>query len=151
MKIITDTSDDAQRFLARREIALAGVSRNPKKFGSIVFKTLKSKGFKVYPLNPNADYLDDETCYKSLHDLPDTVKNLVIVLKPADTEAVVTEAIKKGISRIWIQQGSETEAAVNKALAAGVSLISGKCILMYANPSGFHKFHMYVNKLFGKY
>jgi uncharacterized protein len=143
--------EEAIRFLNSKEIALAGASRDPKKFGNVVMKTLQSKGFKIYPLNPNTDTIDNETCYKSVKDLPENVRNLLIVLQPSETEKVVQEAVDRGIKDIWIQQGSENENVLRIAREANVRLISGKCVLMYANPTGFHKFHMRINKIFGKY
>jgi predicted CoA-binding protein len=143
--------DEALGFVNDNDIAIAGVSRNPKKFGNIVFKTLKSKGMKVYPVNPNTESLDGELCYKSVHELPAGVKSLLVLLKPADTENVVREAIQQGITRMWIQQGSETPEAVKIANDAGIKVITDRCILMYAHPTGFHKFHRNLNKLFGKY
>jgi predicted CoA-binding protein len=61
------------------------------------------------------------------------------------------EAISRGIKKVWIQQGSETAEVLKTARQAGITVISGKCILMYADPSGVHKFHRRINKLFGKY
>src|SRR5205809_4537098 len=39
-------------FLAQRRIAVAGVSRNPHKFGNVLFRELKQRGYDVLPLNP---------------------------------------------------------------------------------------------------
>lgn len=151
MKNIKLLREEALQFVADKDIAVAGASRNPKKFGNIVYHTLKSKGLNVYPLNPNIDTLDNDLCYKSLQDLPANVKNLIVLLKPAETEKIVKDAIAKGITKIWIQQGSESAEAIKTAKESGLNVITGKCILMYANPTGFHKFHMRMNKLFGKY
>lgn len=151
MENLTLQREEALQFINDREIAIAGASRDPKKFGNIVFKTLQSKGMNVYPVNPNTDKLDQDVCYKKLEDIPDHVKNLLIVLKPEETKKAVQEAINKGFKKIWIQNGSESTEAITMAKDAGITLISKKCILMYANPTGFHKFHMRISKLFGKY
>lgn len=151
MKNLILLREEALQFVADKDIALAGASRDPKKFGHVVFKTLKSKGMNVYPLNPNAETIDGDICYKSPGDMPANVKNLLVLLKPAETEKIVQEAVDKGVQKIWIQQGSESQQAVKIARDAGVTVITGKCILMYANPTGFHKFHMRLSKLFGKY
>jgi hypothetical protein len=41
------TLNEIQKFLAPRKMAMAGVSRNPKKFGGSIFKELKEKGFEI--------------------------------------------------------------------------------------------------------
>lgn len=151
MKDIKIVREEALQFIHENEIALAGASRDPKKFGNIVFKTLKAKGVHIYPVNPNAQTLDGDTCYRTIAELPPQVKNLVVLLKPSETEKVIEEAIENGITKIWIQQGSESPAAIKTATNAGISLITGRCILMYAKPTGFHKFHRQLSKLFGQY
>ena len=40
---------EIQEFLAPKKLAIAGVSRNPKKFGYTVFKELREKDFEIYP------------------------------------------------------------------------------------------------------
>lgn len=151
MENLTLQREEALQFINDKEIAIAGASRDPKKFGNIVFKTLQSKGLSVYPVNPNTNKLGQDVCYKAIEDLPAHVKNLLIVLKPEETKKAVQEAIHKGFKKIWIQNGSESNEAVSLAKEAGITLISKKCILMYAQPTGFHKFHMRLNKLFGNY
>ena len=134
-----------------KEIAIAGVSRNPKKFGNVVYKTLKEKGYTVYPVNPNAENFEGEKSYKSVKELPSKVKNLIILLKPNEVPDVVDQSIEKGIAKIWLQQGSTNRGAIEKARNSGVEMVTNKCILMYTNPNGIHKFHAGINKFFGKY
>ena len=134
-----------------KEIAIAGVSRNPKKFGNVVYKTLREKGYTVYPVNPNAENFEGEKSYKSVKELPNKVKNLVILLKPNEVPEIVDQSIEKGIAKIWLQQGSTNKKAIEKARNSGVEMVTNKCILMYTNPNGIHKFHARINKLFGKY
>jgi predicted CoA-binding protein len=52
-------------FIASQPIAMAGVSRNPKKFGYMAFKELREKGLIVIPVNPSAaEILGDHRAYK---------------------------------------------------------------------------------------
>ena len=138
-------------FLTDKEIAVAGVSRDPKKFGNILFWTLKNKGYKVYPVNPNTDDIEGNICYRKLKDLPVEVKNLLVTTSKNDTENIIREAIDKGFRNIWIQNGCETDKAIKLAKDNHINLVSGVCILMYADPKGFHKFHQVLAKWFGKY
>ena len=42
-------------FLDKRNVfAVVGASRDPQKYGYQVYKDLKGAGYKVYPVNPNA-------------------------------------------------------------------------------------------------
>jgi uncharacterized protein len=137
-------------FLEAKEMAIAGVSRDPKKFGFVVYKDLKEKGFKVYPINPNTADIGGETCYSEIAGLPDNVKNLLLVTAKTRSLPLLREAVEKGISNVWIQQKSETPEALDYARSQNMNLVSGECILMHTDPvKGFHKFHRNLRKFFG--
>jgi len=141
-----------QAFLAPKEIAICGVSRNKKKFGRVVYDTLKERGFKVYGVNPNMTDIDGDPCYPDVSQLPGNVKYLYIVTPGKQTEEVVKKAIDKGIRNIWIQQMSESSSAVDLAEKNGITLIKKECILKFAEPvTSIHKFHRFLTKLFGMY
>lgn len=143
---------EIQQFLEPRKIAVAGASRNEKKFGGYVIKELMPKGFELFPVNPNADEIQGLKCYKSVSELPDDIKNLLVVTSKTETAGVVAEAIEKGLERFWFQQGAETDEAIALAIKAGKTVISKKCILMFATPvNGIHKFHRFFNKIVGAY
>lgn len=144
--------NEIQKFLAPRKFAIAGVSRNEKKWGGSIFKELREKGFELYPINPNADEIQGVKCYKSVKELPEDVKHLHITTRKSETEALVKEAIEMGIEMIWIQQGSQTPEALETLQKAGIPLIYKKCIMMFADPvKSIHGFHRSLVKLFGGY
>ncbi len=144
--------NDIQKFLEPKKLALAGASRNPKKFGGTVLKELIEKGFEVFPVNPNATEIQGQKCYPSVADLPEDVTHLLVVTPKNETAPVAEEAVKKGMKMIWIQQMSDTSEAINTINDAGITLITKKCILMFAGPvEGPHKFHRFFVKLFGRY
>lgn len=144
------TRASIESFLANRKIAVAGVSQNPKKFGHVVFKTLTDKGFEIFPINPSTDIIASTPCFRNVSALPVNVHNLLVLTSKKNTLEVVSEAIRKGIDHIWIQQGSETREAVELITAHKINLISGECILMHTDPvKGIHKFHRTIMKLFG--
>lgn len=146
-----NTRDNIKFFLNNEPIAIAGVSRNPKKFGNIVFQTLKNKGFNVIPLNPSPGEIDGVSFVNSISSLNGNIQKLLIVTNKKDTMSVINEAISKGIKNIWIQNGCETEEAINLATSQNIHLISKACILMYSDPTGFHKFHQVIANFFGGY
>ena len=144
------TKQQIEAFLAPKSFAIAGVSRNPKKFGGSVYAEMKKKGYTVYPINPHAETIGGDPCYASVSALPGEVKHLLVVTPKADTDKVIREAIDKGITRIWVQQMSETPDTLRLAEGNRVDLITGKCIFMFTDPRGIHKFHRMVMGLFGR-
>jgi uncharacterized protein len=141
-----------QEFLVGKEFAIAGVSRNKSKFGYLIFKDLKDRGFTLYPVNPKAGEIDDTKSYPDIQSLPEHVKKLYIVTKQGQTKQLVEDAVKKGIEQVWIQQMSDTAEAVKIAEENGLTLITGECMYMHAEPvKSIHKFHRGIRKFFGSF
>jgi predicted CoA-binding protein len=138
-------------FLGQQTLAVVGASRDEKKFGNKVYKDLIRKGYKTYPVNPNAEEIEGQPCYPDLSALPEAVDGVVFVVPPAQTEKVVREAAEVGVSRVWMQQGSESADAVRFCEDNGISVVAGECILMFAEPAEFyHRMHRWVWGLLGK-
>jgi uncharacterized protein len=145
------TKSDIQNFLQPRRFAIAGVSRNPKKFGRMVYDELKKSGYDLFPVNPNIGEINGEKCYSGIGELPGDVKHLFIATAKKDTDAVLREAIQKGMTHVWIQQMSETPETMRIAADSNIQLIVKKCIFMFADPvKGVHKFHKCLMGLFGR-
>lgn len=138
-------------FISQKTLAVVGVSKKKGKFGSTVYRELKAKGYRVFPVNPKIDDFEGDKCYSSLKELPEVPGGAVIVVSPKATENVVRDAAAAGISRIWIQQGAESQEAVVACKEKDISVIHSHCILMFAEPTGFpHRVHRYIWRLLGK-
>ncbi len=142
------TIDD---FLAQKTLAVVGVSRSGQKFGNTAYKELKAKGYRLFPVHPQAESIEGDKCYPSLGALPEQAGGVLIVVPPAQTEQVVREAAAANIKRVWMQQGAESEAALRFCQENGISAVSGECILMFAEPTALgHRLHRWVWGLMGK-
>ncbi len=136
-------------FMSQPVLAVAGVSRDSRKFGNAVYKELKTKGFRVFALNPNMQSIDGDPCYPSLKALPEKPGGLVICTAPATSEALVREAAEVGICNVWLQQGAESRAAIQFCQEKGIDVVAGECIMMYEpNPMFLHKFHKFFKETF---
>ncbi len=140
-----------QNFIASEPIAMAGVSRNPKKFGFAAFRELKEKGMNIIPVNPYATEIHGSRVYSDIKNLPGNVAGLIVVTGKDKTLSVIREAKDKGIKNIWIQKNSETGKEAGELEGSGTNLITGECILMFYKPDGIHKFHAALKKLFRRY
>ncbi|MEE4178239.1 MAG: CoA-binding protein, partial [Bacteroides sp.] len=138
-------------FLSQRHIAVAGYSRDPKKFGAQVYNLLKTRGYQVYAVNPaGGETPEKETIFCRIADLPDNVKAVWIGTKPEVTNQLIGEARNKEITHLWVQQMAGNEETQTLLDGSGLTGISKRCIFMYANPSGFHKFHRWLAGFFGQ-
>lgn len=146
------TKSQIDIFFKSNVIAIAGVSRNPKKFGNVAFKAIDDKKkYTLYPINPNTVEINGQKCYRDIISLPEDVGSIILIMQKEQTTAAVKQAIDKGIKNIWIQQKCDTPEALKLAADSGANIIYGKCIMMFADPvSGFHRFHRSVMGFFGK-
>jgi uncharacterized protein len=148
--LLMSKKENIDSFLKAGTIAVAGVSSNEKKFGSIVFKDLKKKGYNVVPVNPNLTEITGVRCYSSVNDIPGEVEALVTIVPPEKTLTIVNNINRTDIKYVWMQSGSESNEAADICERSGINVISGECILMFAQPEGFHKFHRFISRIFGK-
>ncbi len=136
--------------LSQKVLAVAGASRDPKKFGNTVYKELKFRGYRVLAVNPNAQAIEGDPCYPSLKALPEKVGGLVAVTQPAVTEQVVREAAELGITNIWLQQGAESPEVLQFCQEQDLNVVSGECIMMYQSHPAFpHNLHKFIKHAFG--
>jgi predicted CoA-binding protein len=146
------TQVEINDFFSQRSLAVVGVSRNTKKFGNAIYRTLKQQGFKVFPIHREADSIEGDRCYPGFKALPEKVGGVVICVPPVQTEKVLQEMMEAGISHAWMQKGAESSVALRFCEKNGITAIHDQCILMFAEPvASFHKFHRWMTKLIGKY
>lgn len=136
-------------FLEQKRIAVVGVSRT-RGFGNNIAQHLTECGYDVYPVNANADAINGRPCYRSLGNLPEPADAVVTVVPPQQTLQIIDDCARLGIKHVWMQQGSESTTAISKAEAGGLSVIHHSCVLMYARPTGIHRFHRKIMDFFGR-
>jgi uncharacterized protein len=143
--------DLVSEFLSQRKLALVGISRSGGGFGNVIFKDLRKKGYQVFPVHPQAAAIDGQACAPSVLKLSEKVGGVVLVVPPPVTDKVVREVVEAGITRVWMQQGSESVAAIRYCEENKVGVVHGRCILMFAEPAAFfHRTHRWLWRLFHK-
>ena len=148
--------DVINQFIEDKNVAVAGVSRDPQKWGHTLFKALIKKGYHVYPINPGADEIEGVKCYHAVPDLPDTVSNLIITTSPEATLEIIKSAKHSGIRNIWMHQGAggtgaQSQEAIDFCMENGMGVVYGFCPMMFLPPVGIHKIHLWMKKISGKF
>lgn len=140
-----------QNFLKEKKLAVVGVSRK-EKFGNHIFKELKDKGYQLYPCNPHLENFMGEKCYASIKDLPEEVTSAIITINKNKSRNIAEDLHNSRVKNLWFQNGTVDKETVAELKNKGYNVISGKCIMMYAEPVGnVHAFHRFFSKLFGNY
>jgi len=119
-----------RRFLDKKNVfAVVGASREPQKYGHQVYRDLRNAGYKVYAVNPNANEVMGDKCYPSLDALPAKPDVVDVVVPPKITEQIVETCKKLGITKVWMQPGSESELAIKFCEENGIEVVHGVCIM----------------------
>ena len=98
-----------------RSIAVAGVSTDPNKLGSIIFANMienQKKGVlkaPVYALNPSRDRIGDQPCYPSIEALPEIPELLIVAVPEAQTLALIRVAARAGVKAAVMITGGYAE------------------------------------------
>ena len=112
-----------------KTIAVVGLSQDPGKDSFKVASYMKSKGYKIIPVNPTAYEILDEKCYGSLDEVKDA-EIVAIFRSPEEAEQIVEQAIRKKAKVVWMQLGIKNERAAEKARQAGLEVVMDKCIMV---------------------
>ena len=124
--------------LAADTYAVVGASRDPRKYGFLVYRALKAAGKAVLAVNPHAGQVNGDRCYPTLDGLPALPEVAVVVVPPEAAEAAVADCARLGIRHVWMQPGAESDAAVAACRAAGIAVVSGgPCIMVLLRTRGF--------------
>lgn len=116
--------------MAQKKFAVVGATNNPQKYGNQILKNLKSRGYEVYPVNPNLKELEGLSCYPSLNDIPVKVDVVDFVVPPKATEEILKQCEELGLNRIWLQPGSESETAITFCRENNMKVVHSVCVML---------------------
>ncbi len=125
-----DVTETVDRILDHCEtFAVVGASPNERRASNGVIRVLLEHGYRVIPVNPNADEVRGMRCYPDLTSIPEEVVVDVVDIFRRSEEAGrhVDEAIAIGAKAVWLQLGVIDEAAAQRARHAGLDVVMDRC------------------------
>ena len=111
-------------------IAIVGATDNPAKYGNRIYRDLKGKGYRVYPVNPTRDTIDGDPAYADLADLPETPDIVNYVVPPPRTLRLLKRAKELGLMRVWVQPGAESADVMAYLNDNGFDYLANACIMV---------------------
>lgn len=111
-------------------IAVVGANNNPRKYGYVIYRDLKRKGFDVYPVNPNQQAVDGDTAYPTVADLPETPTIVDFVVPPAVTLEVLKRCLELGLTNVWVQPGAESPEVIAYLQEHDFNYLAHACIMV---------------------
>ena len=90
-----------------KTIAVVGLSRHHEQDSYKVASYLQERDYWIIPVNPNAQEILGEKCFRSLKEIPVKI-DAVLVFRPSEfAGAIVDEAIEIGAKVVWMQEGDQ--------------------------------------------
>jgi predicted CoA-binding protein len=111
-------------------VAVVGATDNPGKYGNVIYRDLKRKGFTVYPVNKNRDTVDGDRAYRSLEELPQKPTIVNIVVPPRDTLRTLEKCQDLGLDNVWLQPGAESPEIMSFLEAGSFNYLATACIMV---------------------
>ena len=118
-----------QRVLhSTRTIAVVGLSDNPLRASYFVGYYLRRHGYRVIPVNPRETEILGQTCYPSLHDVPEHIDIVNVFRAPDALPALAEDAVAVGADTVWCQFGVINEEGARTAEQGGLTVVMDRCL-----------------------
>ncbi len=111
-------------------VAVVGASDDPSKYGNVIYRDLRPKGFVVFAVNPNRTHVAGDEAFPSLKELPDRPTIVDLVVPPAVGGKVLRECLHLGLMNVWLQPGAESPENLVFLQARGFNYIADACIMV---------------------
>ncbi|MBI2085549.1 MAG: CoA-binding protein [Candidatus Aenigmarchaeota archaeon] len=130
--------DPAQILRKYQVIAVIGCSRDVTKDAHTVPAYLKSKGYRVVPINPSGEDILGEKSYKTLAEIPYGLKDkieVVDIFRPSSELLGIIQSIIKekrnlpALKVIWTQLGIQDDAVKSIAEQNGFIFVQNRCMM----------------------
>lgn len=150
------SKQEVDAFLALKRIAVVGVSRDPKGFGTVLWQEFRQRRYEAVPVNPHATEIDGQPCFARVTDIKPGVDGVLIMTPKTQTDDVVRDCAAAGVKHVWMYGGVAPGAATKSAVAFcrenGIGVVEGLCPYMFfAGAGAFHGPHRVWKKLTGSY
>lgn len=112
-----------------RTIAVVGLSSNPMRPSNGVASFMRSKGYKIIPVNPNETEVFGLKAFQKLSSVTEKIDLVDIFRRSDEAGIIVDEAIKIGAKAVWLQEGVIDNKAAKRAEDAGLIVVMDRCWL----------------------
>lgn len=113
---------------AAGNIAVVGLSDKPDRTSYMVSEAMQKRGYRIIPVNPNAETILGETCYPSLSEIPEPVHIVNVFRRAEQVAPIAEEAVQIGAKVFWLQLGIVNDEAARICEEGGLQVIMDRCI-----------------------
>lgn len=118
-----------EKMLEKKIWAVVGANQDQDKYGNMIYRKLKLRGYEVYAVNPMYETIEGDICYKDLSSLPKLPEVIDMVVSPKRGKPVLEEAARLGVSYIWLQPGTYDDELMKLIGELGLEAVQA-CVLV---------------------
>ncbi len=111
-----------------KTIAVVGLSPKSYRTSHEVSSYLQKNGYRIIPVNPNADKILGEKCYASLEEIPEPVDTVLVFRRSELVMPVAEAAIKIKPKYLWMQEGVINSKAAALAENNKIKVVMDICM-----------------------
>jgi len=120
--------DVIRRVLARRRVAIVGLSGNELRASNFVGRYLLRHGYDVVPVNPREDSILGRKSYSTLADIPTPIDTVDVFRQPGVVPEIARDAVSIGATCLWLQYGVISGEGVEIVMSSGLDVVMDRCI-----------------------
>jgi predicted CoA-binding protein len=113
-------------------LAIVGATDHPTKYGGIIYRDMKAKGFPVFAVNPYRDVVDGDPCWARVSDLPAKPTIVVLVVPAKRGLEVLADAASAGLRNIWVQPGAFSSEMRDVLDSGDFEWLAEACVMVRA-------------------
>ena len=111
-------------------IAVVGATDNSSKYGHVIYRDLKQKGFTVYPVNPQRTSVDGDPAFPNVGDIPSKPTIVNFVVPPSTTLKILQQCLDLDLMNVWVQPGAESPEVIAFLQQNSFNYIANACIMV---------------------
>ena len=120
--------DVIREVLARKAVAIVGLSSNDLRASNFVGRYLQRNGYDICPVNPGADEILGVKSYSSLSEIPFPIATVDVYRHPSAVPEIAKEAVASGAKCLWLQYGVISEEGIAIAESGGLDVVVDCCM-----------------------
>lgn len=121
-------------------MAVIGATDHPAKYGGIIYRDMKAKGFRVFAVNPNRETVDGDPCWPTVKDLPEKPTMVVFVVPASTGVRVLKDCAEAGLRNIWVQPGAFSPQMRDALESGDFEWIAEACVMVRARTAAVTRF-----------
>ncbi len=112
-----------------KTVAIIGASADRSKFGNKAVRAYKERGYRVFPVNPNATEVEGLLAYPNVSAVPVRPERISVYVPPGVVLKLLPEIAAKGCDELWLNPGAESPEVLAEAERLGLNVIQACSIV----------------------